>query len=91
MTKGLRKPAQEDLIEDDNSDSESICGATNEEMKGKGIICWLHCSSIFLCWQLIVNISGTGANTGMRVMTLMTLGQSDKEEEPSVMTIPEEH
>ncbi|XP_018425842.1 PREDICTED: dynein gamma chain, flagellar outer arm-like [Nanorana parkeri] len=34
MTEGLRKPVQEDLIEDDNSESGSICGTTNEEIKG---------------------------------------------------------
>ncbi|KAM5165175.1 dynein axonemal heavy chain 5-like [Mantella aurantiaca] len=34
MTEGLRKPAPEDLIEDDNSESGSICGTTNEEIKG---------------------------------------------------------
>nr|DBA26446.1 TPA: hypothetical protein GDO54_010703 [Pyxicephalus adspersus] len=33
MTQGLRKPPQEDLIEDDNSESGSVCVTTNEEIK----------------------------------------------------------
>lgn len=39
ITEGLRKPAQEDLIED-NSESGSACETPIEEVKGTGIICW---------------------------------------------------